>query len=105
MRPRASDDSSNVAAAVATASSTSASVGTPISATTPSSYGLLTSNVPSPVRHSPFTRNGLISVMWKSPPFSAATGAPRRTPRSPVIVRPRVVVGQSSETITCLMFV
>ena len=43
-------------AAVATASSTSASVGTPISATTLSSNGLCTSNVPSPVRHSPFTR-------------------------------------------------
>ena len=49
-------DSSNVAAAVAAASSTSASVGTPISATTPSSNGLRTSNEPSPVRQSPFTR-------------------------------------------------
>ena len=43
----------------AMASSTSASVGTAISATTASSYGLRTSKVPSPVRHSPFTRNGL----------------------------------------------
>src|SRR4249920_2644789 len=51
-------DTSNVLAAVATASSTSSAVGTPISATTASSYGLWTSNVPSPVRHSPFTRNG-----------------------------------------------
>ena len=49
-------DSSKVEAAVATASSTSASVGTPISATTLSSNGLCTSKVPSPVRHSPFTR-------------------------------------------------
>ena len=48
-------DSWNVDAAVAMASSTSASVGTPISATTLSSKGLCTSKVPSPVRHSPFT--------------------------------------------------
>ncbi len=48
-------DSWNVAAAAAAASSTSASVGTPSSATTLASKGLLTSNVPSPVRHSPFT--------------------------------------------------
>ena len=50
------EDSLNVSCAVAVASSTSASVGTPISATTLSSYGLWTSNEPSPVRHSPFTR-------------------------------------------------
>ena len=50
------EDSLNVSCAVAAASSTSASVGTPISATTLSSYGLWTSNEPSPVRHSPFTR-------------------------------------------------
>ena len=51
-------DSSNVAAAVAVASSTSSAVGMPISATRDSSYGLFTSKVPSPVRHSPFTRYG-----------------------------------------------
>jgi hypothetical protein len=47
---------SNVSAAVAAASSTSSAVGTPISSTTLSSYGLWTSNEPSPVRQSPFTR-------------------------------------------------
>src|SRR4029450_2493389 len=60
-------DTSNVSAAVATASSTSSAVGTPISATTPSSYGLWTSNVPSPVRHSPFTRNGRTLIVRSLP--------------------------------------
>jgi hypothetical protein len=49
-------DSAKVEAAVAAASSTSAYVGTPSSATTLPSNGLFTSKVPSPVRHSPFTR-------------------------------------------------
>jgi hypothetical protein len=48
-------DSSNVETAAVTASSTSASVGTPSVATTESSYGLWTSSVPSPVRHDPAT--------------------------------------------------
>ena len=64
-------DSLNVSCAVAAASSTSASVGTPISAITASSNGLLTSNVPWPIRQSPFTRNGL--VLMGSPPPSPAT--------------------------------
>ena len=48
-------DSLNAPAAFDTASSTSWSVGTPISSTTEPSKGLLTSSVPSPVRHSPAT--------------------------------------------------
>ena len=47
----------------AIASSTSASPGTPSVSTTLSSNGLRTSKLLSPVRHSPFTRNGLISVI------------------------------------------
>ena len=49
-------DSSNVLAAVAIASSTSSSVGTPTSATTLPSHVLFTSKDSRPVRHSPFTR-------------------------------------------------
>ena len=48
-------DSANVVTAARTASSTSASEGTPTSATTEPSYGLRTSVVLSPVRHSPAT--------------------------------------------------
>ena len=47
--------SSNADAAPATARSTSSAVGFPISATTLPSNGLVTSNEPSPVRHSPAT--------------------------------------------------
>src|SRR5213593_2990897 len=54
--------SPNVSSATFAASSTSASVGTPTSATTVPSYGLLTWRSPLPVRHSPFTRNVLVCI-------------------------------------------
>ena len=65
-------DSSKVSWATWEASSTSAAVGTAISATTLPSYGLCTSKVPSPVRHSPFTRNGRVSTIGDAPSLVSA---------------------------------
>ena len=67
-------------------------VGTPISATTLSSYGLWTSNVPSPVRHSPFTRNG-------------PTRSPSCADSLPSVVLAAARRPSRATTITCLMFV
>ena len=75
--------------------------GTPTSATTLSSYGLVTSNDPSPVRHSPFTKNGR-TAMFGSPP-SAARGARAGAARTATSLFQ--TTSQSSDTITCLMFV
>ena len=82
--------SSNTAAALAVASSTSSAVGMPISATSESSKGFFTSKVPSPVRHCPFTRYGRTVMVGSSLPLSSRSrrGAPRRgTPRRRCVVR------------------
>src|SRR5207247_7464917 len=75
--------SPNVSSATLAASSTSASVGTPTSATTVPSYGLLTWRSPLPVRHSPFTRNVLVCIGLTS----VLRGATLEPPEPPLVDR------------------
>src|SRR4029079_6580355 len=79
----------------AVGSSTASGVGIGISATSESSNGFFTSKVPSPVRHSPFTRYGR-TVIVRSPPSRVGSslsrdGRPVAGPRAPLGTRSRSV--------------